>query len=82
MLTASALIARAALTRQHSIGTHTLTESSAQIEGTPSPHQHTIWVRGSSKPVLTTNISTLNTTNRDPNAIHIEPNTNLGVSKN
>jgi len=83
MLTASALIARAALSREHSIGTHSLVDPASTIAEPSSPtHRHTIWTRGSSIPVHTTQISEPDPINQDSSTIDIEPGANLGVSKN
>ncbi len=87
MLTVGALIARAALTREHSIGTHTLTNGPkpdpiAQHSKQPTPHQHTVWTRGTSAPAFTRTLAQLDPTNPDPITIHIEPGTTLGVSNN
>ncbi len=92
MLTAGALIARAALNRPHSIGTHTLVDTPALESADahdaqcPQAHQHMIWIRGSSSPSYCHALSpiTEHTTNTtcDSTTTKGEPNTDLGVSKN
>ncbi|MBL4698971.1 MAG: L-aspartate oxidase, partial [Phycisphaerales bacterium] len=84
MLTASALIARAALARTQSIGTHTLTNTltdSDQNTGL-TEHHHTIWIRGAGKPVFASSISDFDAIKTESTTPQPEPGTNVGVSKN
>jgi len=58
MLTAGALITRAALARDCSIGTHTLNDASGDEDRTRC-FEHAMWTRGNAQPVYTPRISDL-----------------------
>lgn len=80
MLTAGALIARAALNRRCSIGTHTLIDA-PESEDRTHCFEHALWVRGQQEPIFTPTISELESPiNVGVSALH-EPNPDAGVSK-
>jgi L-aspartate oxidase len=86
MLAVGALIARAALARTHSIGTHTLTDTTSELHQTDQGHmrsslQHAIWTRGASSPRYAQALSRLDLHIRESEPIISEPGTKLGVSK-
>lgn len=84
MLTVGALIARAALTRSHSIGAHQLIADPAQAQpSSPQNPHHSIWTRGSTSPLYTGTISNIdNSKIGDSQQPIAEPKSNPGVSKN
>ena len=81
MLTTGALIARAALNRPNSIGSHTIVEPAVTQDDQPEPHQHMLWIRGSSSPSYTRTLSPFEQADPQTKSDHLEPNSNLGVSK-
>jgi len=79
MLTVGALIARAALTRTHSIGAHTLIEEPPVEQPHPQIHHHAIWTRGTAEPGYVETLSQ-SPSCCDPSSPQREPNPITGVS--
>ena len=80
MLTAGALIARAAHSRECSIGAHTLLSTQGDEDLTHC-YEHTLWVRGQQAQSHTPSICDFDAPMRTRLEAQGEPNPNLGVSK-
>jgi L-aspartate oxidase len=80
MLTAGALIARAALARNCSVGTHTLLEGDPNADRTHA-HEHMLWSRGQRNPIYTPGVCDFNAPTRARLAAQSEPNPATGVSE-
>jgi len=80
MLTAGALITRAALQRPCSIGTHTLMDQQGDGDRTHC-FEHSLWVRGTRDASYTPNICDFDAPIHTHLRAQGEPNTDLGVSK-
>lgn len=82
MLTASAIVARSALARTCSVGTHTLTD---MIENQDRSHcaDHMIWTRGQARPLFTPSACNFDAPRREQldSCTRVEPNRPTGVSK-
>lgn len=79
MLTAGALITRAALARKCSIGTHTLKENPEDADKTHC-FEHTLWTRGRDHPTYTSSIVHIDETAPPSIEVRAEPNPNASVS--
>ncbi len=80
MITAGALITRAALERPCSIGTHTLIDQKDDGDRTHC-FEHTVWVRGTQQSSYTPSICDFDAPIHTQLAAQSEPNIDLGVSK-
>lgn len=79
MLTAGALITRAALARDCSIGTHTLNDTSGGEDRTRC-FEHAMWTRGNDQPVYTPRISDLDAESGLSIESRVEPISDPSVS--
>jgi L-aspartate oxidase len=80
MLTAGAMIARSALSRTCSVGTHTLVDQNGSEDRTHC-HDHMLWTRGQLEPSFTPLVCDFQAPNRDRLHAQGEPNPLGGVSK-
>ncbi len=79
MLLASALIARAALQRHHSVGTHTLVELDDTNAPAADPRPHTIWIRGKLTPIYSDQLDPITHESPENLTPDPEPNATQGV---
>ena len=79
MLLASALIARAALERHHSVGTHTLIELNDSATTTMDPRPHAIWTRGNHSPIYSDQLDPMTHDSIENLSTDAEPNATQGV---
>lgn len=79
MLTAGALITRAALARECSIGTHTLKETPEDADKTHC-FEHTLWTRGQDEPTRTSSIVHVDESGAASIEVRAEPNPDASVS--
>lgn len=83
MLLSSALIARAALARTHSIGTHTLIDDVPRASGSEETQDesltHAIWMRGHASPMSCEHLDPIMAFSSSNMDLETEPNTQQGV---